>query len=365
MSESTPEPKSPMDENEISRFNLNISGHNPDIEFPNAKEGGTTPAEDLVVSEQLKHELNTPVFLSDPDSGQIFEALSLNQDAEGVPIVMTQSWSVDSHHEGTLREAERVALISKRPLLVVNNPGTSESSDLTREQQKDLEKENGIGFMTVANSLLRALEVKGISHADFEGTSMGARLAVAMAALAAYHKIKVGSLVIVDPPGMSDKKLLELGKDFGGEAANMNRYAELTHEKDENEPQNPVIAFIKFAKETASFYANLAKTGARTNFWSYTNAMKRGTLPEDLAFALETQPNMQVTFIYGTASNISSPESIMQMYQEELDDKWRKRVRLKILPGDTHALGAGHRMSWHITEALKFKHDKKVKDSNQ
>lgn len=218
--------------------------------------------------------------------------------------------------------------------------------------------------MTVANSLLRALEAKGISHADFEGTSMGARLAVAMAALARYHKIEVGSLVVVDPPGMSEKKLLELGKDFGGEAANMNRYAELTNRQDENGPQNPIIAFLKFAKETASFYANLARNGARTNFWSYTNAMKSGTLPEDLAFALVTQPNMQVTFIYGTASNISSPEKIMQMYQEEFDDEWRKRVRLRVLPGDTHALGAGHRMSWHIIEALKFKHYKKAKDSS-
>lgn len=136
MSEPTPEPKSPMDMNEISRFNLNISGNNPDVNIPGAKEVDITPAEKLIPTEQLKYELANPIYLTDPDSGLIFEALSLNQDAEGVPIVMTQSWSVDSHHEGTLREAERVALISKRPLLVVNNPGTSESSDLTREQQK-------------------------------------------------------------------------------------------------------------------------------------------------------------------------------------------------------------------------------------
>jgi pimeloyl-ACP methyl ester carboxylesterase len=341
--------QSPMDKNPISAFNLNVTGNNPDVDLPQAKDVGLKPAEELVASEELKQELANTVFLTDPDTGQKFEALHLNQNSNETPIIMTLSWSVDNLHAGTLNEAEQTAIQTGRPMWIINNPNTASSDKLTKEQQ--IELENGTGFDAVSVPMLRSLKAAGVYHADFEGTSMGARLAVSLAANAKEFDITVGSLVIVDPPGMTDRSLPKLTKDFVGENPNLARYNEIiTSQKpaDTDKNEEGVLDMLKY-------FAGLAKHGLRTNFVSYTKAMARDDLPDDLIRALSTQEDLKVTFIFGTASNISNPDKILQMYNELFSTETQKRVRLKVLPGDTHALGAGNRISWHITEALKRK----------
>lgn len=346
MKEPTP---GPIDENPISSFNLNIKGNNPDIELPRAKEAGLTPAEELVAGDKLKHELVNPVLIENPDTGQKFEVLYLNRNAEGDPIIMAQAWSVDSHHKGTLREAEQVALQTGRPMYVVNNPNTSKSDKLTKQQHVELE--DGPGFKAVSVPILGALKAQGIDRADFEGTSMGARLAASMTANAKEIGIEVNSLIIVDSPGMKDRTRRELLGDFAKEAPNMQRYNEIINSHkialgNEIEQEETIIDMLKY-------YASLAKHGFRTNFIGYTDAMRRPDLPQDIAKALETQPNLKLTLIFGTKSNISNPEKVIEMYQTLFDDETKKRIRLRILPGDTHALGAGNRISWHISDSLK------------
>ena len=175
---------------------------------------------------------------------------------------------------------------------------------------------------------------------------MGARIAASLAANASKYGIEIDSLVLIDPPGMKDRSLPRLTMDFVGENPNLMRYNALS--KDPRYTDSDTIM------DTIKFFASLARQGFDTNFLSYTRAMANGNLADDMMMALGSQESLKITLIYGTESRISNPEEIMKLYKQQLSQVMRQRIRLKLLPGETHALGQGQakKIAAHIKEAL-------------
>jgi len=339
-----------MEENPIARFNLNIDGTNPDIELVTMNACALTLQEQFEKTHQkpndtLLAELDDPKILVDAVSGQQFSVLYLNRFAKGRPIIKALSWSVNhSTHSGAREEAMQTAIQTSRPLWVINNLSIG-SSKLTRDQRKSLESSEG--FSAIARPLLAALKDRCIDEIDIDGTSMGGRLAAALAALASNYGIRVCNVVIIDPPGFENKTLRTITLDFVGEDARLTKYVEFSHE--------PVV-LAKKEKPVGSvrFFFRLARVDIRGVFKSYTKAMAKETLPLDILAALKTQPGMYITMIIGTGSNISSPKKVMKFHCL-LPGELKPRFRLKLLPGDTHALGGGSskRIAWHIKQALQ------------
>ena len=335
-----------MDRNPIAAFNLNISGNNPDFQLQPGVETDIKPADELAPSAELQAELKDTMLITDPETGLSFEVIHLNREAKGDPIIMTLAWSINTQHEGTNYEAEQTAIQTGRPMWVINNPNTSALGDkLSAEQREELK--HGSGFEALANPLLSALKAQGINRASLEGTSMGARIAASLAANASKYGIDIDSLVLIDPPGMKERSLVRLTKDFVGENPNLMRYNELSH--DPRYTENDTIT------DTIKFFASLARQGFDANFLSYTRAMAKGNLADDMMMALGSQESLKITLIYGTESRISNPEEIMKIYKQQLSQLMRQRIRLKLLPGETHALGQGQakKIAAHINDALK------------
>lgn len=340
------QPNTPMDQNPIAQFNLNITGNNPDFQLRPGVETDLKPAEELIPSPELQRELREPMLItSDKPPYLSFEVLHLNRESEGPPLIMTLAWSINTQHEGTNYEAEQTAIQTGRPMWIINNPNTSALGDrLSKEQREELK--HGSGFEALANPLLSALKTQGINRASFEGTSMGARIAASLAANASRYGIDIDSLILIDPPGMEDRSLARLTKDFVGENPNLMRYNELSN--DPRYTENDTIV------DTIKFFASLARQGFDTNFLSFPRAMAKGNLVDDMMMALGSQERLRITLIYGTESRISNPEAIMKLYKQQLSQVMRQRIRLKLLPGETHALGQGQakKIAAHINEAL-------------
>lgn len=364
----------PMEDNPLARFNLHLTDATPskkpavgdgepneprnyDDRHPFTHSDVEEP--ELVASPDLKSELQEPHIIKDPETGQLFSVLYLNEGFEGRPLVATMGWSVTTDSLSTQYDLEQTALQTERPMIAISSLGSGESDKLTPEQKHELEDKEGEGIATIAKPLLRALKASGLIEIDVEGLSMGARLAASMAKEAALNPDlgpSVRNIVLIDPPGTEEKRWFKITWDFLREKRNMDKYVASTHD-----PHTPE-GIWQFAKA----YAKLAKIDVRGNFGSLPKAMGKKTLLEDIIDVANSDADTHITLIIATASTLSSPKEVVEFYKS-LTPEQNAKLRLKLLSGETHAVGSGwsKRMAWHIAEALNFNFGTKAKDSNQ
>lgn len=350
MSEFTPTPPdAKIGDHPISSFNLNAHGENPTIDQFVTKDGVVAPP-DRESSPELKAELALPGEMVDPETGQRFRILELNTAmSDRPPLIHTLAYSISLDHAGTLNEIEQIALQHQGPIIVIENPSTGQSDKLSKEQKQQLESKDQDNFAATAVPILRALKEKGVNQVDLDGMSMGARTAASLFAHAAEHDISVGTVVLLDPPGLTDRTLREMFDRFVmQEGANQPEYKKLSIEdftisKGPDSLADPVKHFGK-----------LALKDARANFWSYVKAMTRGTAPADIMDGLESQPDAKVVLITGGASGIADRDSTNETYTL-ISDNFPGRIRHKRLPGDTHSFGEGWstRVAWFISQSLE------------
>jgi pimeloyl-ACP methyl ester carboxylesterase len=328
-------------EHPISSFNLNAHGENPDFELAGVE------APDLTPTPELKAELADRKTVTDPETEQAFGYVELNRDAEpSNTLVCFLAYSIDTEHEGTKYELEQIALQSGQRLVAFENPSTGLSDKLTTEQ-KDALKEGD--WSVVAKGMLGAMKAQGLTEVDLEGSSMGARTAMAVAAHAAEFGIKVKNLVLIEPPGLTERSWGGLVRRFlvNEGMVNAPQYVKTVHDERGLESlDSPIDALKNFVK--------LLKTDVRGNAVAYPKGLGQETALEDLIQALETQPDMKMTMLSGGASEIAPRDDVNETYQV-LDENYPGRAGLVLLPGDTHALGIGaaRRIGWHVSRLLK------------
>jgi pimeloyl-ACP methyl ester carboxylesterase len=349
MREHLPAPdEAKISEHPVSSFNLNAQGENPPISGFTTVDGPVTPPE-LVASPELKAELADYTEMTDPETGQKFRILELNKSiADQAPLIHALAYSISLDHAGTLHELEQIAMQHKGPIIAIENFSTGQSDNLNNEQKKQLEAKEEDNFGAVAAPILRALKAKGITEASFDGMSMGARIAASLFAHAAEHGITVDTVVLLDPPGLTDRTLRDMANRFAiQEGANQPEYQKLSTDpfQASKEPGGPLDPVKHFGK--------LAKKDLRANFWSYVKSMARGTAPSDIMAGLDSQPDAKVVLITGGASAIADRESANETHHD-IQEAFPGRIRSKRLPGDTHAFGEGwaSRVAWHISQSL-------------
>lgn len=352
--------------NPMARFNLDLDGQNPDWQ-PTA-ESGIPLAEELVVSPELRAELDTPRQIADPESGQSFSALFVNWPKDGESsqpfdqdaatkikpgqkvLVALPQYNITTEHEPLNYLIERMALETGEPMVVINNPSTAESSDLTEEQTKALKDAGDFGALS--RPMLRTLKEQGITTIDLFGYSMGARVAASLAAEAAGLGIAVENLVLLEAPGTYDVGVAELADNFiRKEGKNLGLY-----QKHPNDARQIEAAGLNkpVRKQLWNMARGFIKAASRRGMYTgYPQAMTKPTLPLDALQAMTEQPDLKLTLINAGASTIS-PSAANEAVGKFLVQKGvdGNRIRRALFSGEAHSIGEGAKRIGHLVKTI-------------
>lgn len=337
-----------IDKHPISSFNLNAHGENPDFESPDAP--------DLAPSQELQAELRDLQAVEDLNSGQSFGLLELNRGSSSRPLVNLLEYSVDAQHPDTNYMLEQVAIQSGRHMFVLENPSTGKSDKLTKEQKSE---HNEGKFDSIAKGMLGVLKAQGVTEIDLEGASLAGRMAAAVAAHAAdpEFQITVRNLILIEPAGFDEASFAAMiGRLIVVEGmTSMGKYR-----KHLQDPRGKASADI--IPDVVKNYSKMIKKDAAGNLKDYPNAIRSGTLEQDVATALATQPTMKAHIISGGASAITKRRDVSAAYgnlsnmpdPNDPNKEFADRVHMIRLPGDTHMfnVGAARRVGWHVSRLL-------------
>jgi pimeloyl-ACP methyl ester carboxylesterase len=122
-------------------------------------------------SEEIKH---THLFFDDP-MGITYGLYHVNQDKQGIPLVMNMSWSVPVGGKSGRSEVKAYAARYDGPVIVIDMEGHGESGVLHRDEHKD------INFDDIADAHIRILDRFGIGEFNLQGMSLGGVVAAKMA----------------------------------------------------------------------------------------------------------------------------------------------------------------------------------------
>lgn len=204
---------------------------------------------------------------------------------------------------------------------------------------------------------------KGI---DLCGYSQGGLSALDFAAVAGECGIKVNNVVCIDNPGGKNFGDSKVSSFFGITRAFLEEGRDLPYYSDDpNDPVQREVSnvsknkpeglkkVVKNTVESGKLIKGIIMDGKRMGkLTAYPYAMSKETVNKTLEKILDNPYGPTITFILGTKSLISDRNSLYEL-RKKLSDDQKSRMKLNILPGDSHALGErGRRMSWFILNAL-------------
>jgi hypothetical protein len=290
----------------------------------------------------------------DAETGQVYRIFIINKEMleEGkVPLVLTFQYNkynigIDDPYS---QELAQVMAQGGRPIIGIESPSVGGSSDMTKAQEDNL----NVGkkpFEEISRSQLRALSVE-IYHKsnkdkeiDFGGYSQGAINALSNAEVADEFDLKVRSVVMLDPPGITDHTegkgrkwaIVGLGRAMRAETSNLSFYG---------------FDDKKYSILAKSLSIKNDDISLRKMQILYSAATGRIVLPEILRSVLSKQPQIKITFINGSESKITLTEDRKKLFREFSNDR---RIRWIVLPGDTHSVGVNvRRIGWLFKFIMK------------
>jgi pimeloyl-ACP methyl ester carboxylesterase len=284
---------------------------NPDFTLDHIEQ----PA-DQQPSEKLKAELKEHHTLTDPETGKEYTCLKLNwPPAEGQVVrLMTLQWSQSTESGGaTAHTMEQAALQLDGPVVVINNPGMAGSSKTDKEQRKQLRAGD---IQTTAASMLRAVcSSEEIKELEVFGYSQGGREAAAMLAVAPDLGIKIDKAVIMEAPGAVEFSNLDLISRPQKEGEHLKFYQTTTRDAKlvEELGDNAVANQSQLKAGLELFRA--VKPDLRGNVSEYIG-MAKANLGEDLLTALVKNPDLEITLIGGGASQLVPKGAYYELREE-------------------------------------------------
>ncbi len=330
------------------------------------------PYEDEVLSPDKSREAMDNfeiVTVKDPETGQNIRLKIFNPEKllERDPLIWFPQYNIDINHRGNDYTEGLIAALGQRSVIIVESLSVGESSDMTRSQKRGMLKDE-IPFEKVSYSYLRVLksflEGKGYEgNIDLGGYSQGGMSALTAAVFAHEFGFSVGNVVCIENPG--GRKFGKLGAEIGGafakEASMLFYYLNDPNDAIQREVGGIPDVKPKGIKKAYQDVLNNAKLGAdiiaksverRGALSAYPRAMSKEVVPLMLKKILERKDCPTITFILGTESHISARKPLYG-FINTLSEEDRKKIKLKILPGDTHSLGErARRMSWFVLNAL-------------
>lgn len=316
--------KSPRD-NPIARFNLNLDGKNPDWE---TADGSQSPA-------HTKKELQPSEKVKDPKTGQEFNLIMFNWegfDPKTKPhvLVFLPPYNNAVETGATNYRSEQLGRQIDGPVLSIDHPGMGQSDALTPNQKLSLASEDGYG--AIAEAELRVMREMGITDIDIVGQSMGAWAAVALARKAEAQGVKVHNLIVVDSPGVTEMTSGELTRGEMSEGKHLDLYQSKPYDPEMRAASGQQDSKIKKNIGLARWALSTLTNDPRG---IYRKAMGRDLLGKDIEEALQTNPDLNVKIVNGTASQISPSEANAELVKT-LKKTHPERVSQAIFPGEPH-----------------------------
>ena len=333
----------PIDAHPIMDFNRNQTGLNPD--FPSVGYHCVSPA-DARLKPRQQQDLDRPLMMigSERDAMR-FSCRTFNWEhltPNSVVLVVMLQFSVTTELPATtpyfIEQIVRQAPDSQ-PIIVVNNPGMCGSSRLPRFMRRDVRA--GV-FDSLAESIMVALKGAGVNHAQIVGFSMGARLALAMGAITQRGNRSqlfptVTSIAAAEPPGLAGFGVFDFFNRFTNVEGERLAYYQQTSTDD---ALRACIDPDQTDLQQAMGFLRAVLPDWKGN-WALMTGLRRSTLIMDLE-TLEDS-TIPTTVIQGSRSAISA----------RLHDPMGS-VRLRLLPGDSHAFGEeGRRLAWHLLRSQR------------
>lgn len=270
-------------------------------------------------------------------------ALLASPDNDGTLKTVLMGWGGNFRSDIALLEIAEIARQNTgSDLLVVNNPGSGDSSTIPKAAMKEMKRTGSFipyGEL-VAETVNRYLQ--DYDRVNSYGHSMGARSTIAAAPL--FDK-RVDYAAITDPPGSRKLGLLGVGNAFmmieGGHAG---KYAELS----DNELS------LRLQKENdANALTNMRKMGlkgVKQMFLDQSAAMGQDGLRTDLQTLAESRNIDALQINSPEFSALNKPQDMAKILDELIVHYPHLRVLQAVLLGQTHSVNVGGNS--HTTGAL-------------
>lgn len=212
-------------------------------------------------------------------------------------------------------------------LIVFANPGIPLRDSSGKPRLRHLPKVARGDLAPVVASSLAYLEAQHITSIVQYGYSFGADRALALAAEAAAHSIRVDKSVVADPASIKRRNLLRLVRDFnaGGKSLKKTLQAvdsRLLRDSRPRSSEHPLLVMGSLLRP-----ANLA----------VARALSKGGFEGRLRAALQAQPDMKVQLVWGGESELSD-DSIMQALADEYARIYPKRVAHTRIANHNHSM---------------------------
>ncbi len=289
-------------------------------------------------SDEMMRELNTPIALEDPKTGQKLNAILLNKELfdQGVePIVTFQGYNAEIGSLSGKLGYGILATKTKRPVLAIDYPDVGGSDPLTPAQIASFEK--GEGFLEMARATGRALKEFGIRKAVFVGNSMAASfIAVLLSQLP--REIEVRKAILGEPVGIIKFDLGELRANFTGE----NKYVlEALTSPTLDPPHQDLILQASFqdtalGKFAGLIYFPIAMFDNDPRFF-FQKTFTQDFVQAALELALQKHKNLIIVTAHGTESKVCPNPDMIYMVGD-LNQKSKGRVEDHPILGKSHVV---------------------------
>ncbi len=272
------------------------------------------------------------ICIKDPDTGLTYAGLFYNKENLGqiTPLVASPEWNICLKHKPEVYMFDQIA-IDGRPLIVLENPSTGASSNLTYVQNTILKKSK-YPFSGVARSMYKALEsldLEGDQY-DFFGYSMGSCVVSQLALEFIEHGSSVRNITLVEPLGVVDMRIRELGKRFLSDLGMLGFYEDDPHNVDQRKASG--VGEMPLKKNAKLMTKWLSSSRRRGVFTGYLQAMSYRFMPGLLYNIKSFSEDTNITIIHGGESKVSPSKDIPNLYGDV-------EIRHIILPGDSHSFG--------------------------
>ncbi len=364
-------PERTLNENDLTAFNLNLRGTNPEFHLASDDEfwanighmdltrddeynraliaiGAREKIQALAPEDQIlphppmpeRGELQTAAeSIQDPDTGQSLNALKLNWNKSGPVTVFIAAFLSDVEKGPTnLRVNEVARQDPNHRLLALNPPSMGSSDDLTPEQRASID--HGEGFDSITIPMLQAMRAEGITDINLIGTSLGAAIASNMIAHAHDLGINVHEAILMEAPNTKRTWRTRLGLGMAKEA----KYFDAYHQNPANPALTEATWLDKPKKERKRREKDLAldplRHGrGRDTLLRFPKAMAEGRLEPELDAGLTHQPDLHITLVNGGESHISPSKHNNRVADHLTAGAERKgRVERVIEPGGKHSI---------------------------
>lgn len=175
------------------------------------------------------------------------------------------------------------------------------------------------------------LQQEGIEQSVQVGFSYGADKAATMTQTAHEFDHEVTNAIFIEPAAVAARSLIQLGLDFQRSGELVEAYADKANSRALNEALHKV-------RNEGLGVTGFALGLVRPSNLAITGALSKDGFASRVSDALDSQPSMKASIIWGSESEIAVPENMRAITKALTKEYGNSRVKGVELPGQRHAM---------------------------